>query len=112
MDRSPLPLNTAVPASSAARETLPPRHGVLARASRGSRVARLAIALATCGVAASLGWILVTGTLNREPEAPGVAAPPCDASSCRAHFAPASRELPREWRWAGRKVELDSMYRR
>jgi len=115
MNRSSLALSIAIPASTTARgplEASPARDGDPRRASRGSRIATLA--LATCGVVAFAGWILVTGVSDLEPSAAAtsVSAPACDASSCMPAVAPVSRELPREWRWEREAVKFDHMYRR
>jgi ferric-dicitrate binding protein FerR (iron transport regulator) len=117
MNRTSLALSIAIPASSAARGPLaasPMRDGGPSRSSRRSRIGGLAIALATCGIVAFVGWILVTGVLDLETSAaaPSVAAPACDDSSCAARFAPASSPLPHEWRWERKKVEFDHMYRK
>ena len=117
MNRSSLALSIAIPAASAARGPLaasPLRDGGPRRASRRSRIGGLAIALATCGAVAIAGWILVTGVFDLETSAaaPSVAAPACDDSSCAARFAPASKPLPREWRWERKKVEFGHMYRK
>jgi hypothetical protein len=117
MNRSSLALSIAIPASTTARGPLaasPVRDGDPRRASRGSRTAGLAIALATCGVVAFVGWILVTGVLDLEPSAAAarVAAPACDTSSCMTASASASRPLPREWRWERKAVEFKHMYRK
>lgn len=115
MNRSSLALSIAIPASTTARGPLaasPARDGDPRRASRGSRIATLA--LATCGVVAFAGWILVTGVLDLEPSAAAtrVAAPACDTSSCMTASASASRPLPREWRWERKAVEFKHMYRK
>jgi hypothetical protein len=117
MNRTSLTLSIAIPASTASRGPLaasPLRDGGPRRASRRSRIAGLAIALATCGAVAFVGWILVTGFFDLETSAAAtsVAAPACDDSSCAARLAPASNPLPREWRWEGKKVEFNHMYRR
>jgi hypothetical protein len=92
----------------------PLRDGGPSRASRRPRIAGLAIALATCGIVAFVGWILVTGVFDLEASAaaPSVAAPACVNSSCAARLAPASQPLPREWRWQRPKVEFEHMYRK
>jgi len=117
MNRSSLALSIAIPASTASCGPLaasPLRDGGPRRASRRSRIAGLAIALATCGAVAFVGWILVTGVFDLETSAaaPSVAAPACNDSNCAGRFAPASRPLPREWRWQRKKVEFKHMYRR
>ena len=117
MNRSSLALSIAIPASTTARgplEASPARDGDPRRASRRSRIATLTIALATSGVVAFAGWILVTGVSDLEPSAAAtsVSAPACGASSCMPAVAPVSRELPREWRWEREAVKFDHMYRR
>ena len=120
MFKSFLTLNVAIPASTAAGASRAPlvaspaRDGGPRRVSRGTRIVRLGVVLATCSFVAFVCWVLMTGFFDLEPGdvALGPAARACDPSSCRAAFVPVSSPLPREWRWEGTKLEFKHMYRK
>jgi hypothetical protein len=120
MFKSFLTLNVAIPASTAAAPpgavlaAPPSRDGGPRRVSRGSRSVRLGVVLATCSFVAFVGWILTTGFFDSEPGdvSLGAAARACEPSNCRAAVAPVSSPLPREWRWEGKKLEFEHMYRK
>jgi hypothetical protein len=120
MFKSLLTLNIAIPASTTAGAPRAPLAAARAHdggprsISRGSRIVRLGVVLATCGFVAFAGWILATGVFDLEPggAATGTAARACEPSNCMAALTPAYRQLPREWRWEGKKIEFEHMYRK
>jgi len=113
MFRSFLNLSVAIPAATAAGAPGAPLRAHAGGPNSVSRVARLAVVLATCSFVAFVGWILATGVFDLEPGelATGAAARVCEPSNCRAALTPVYRPLPREWRWEKQKIEFEHMYR-